>query len=195
MRIDVYSSSVCVCVWVCVCVCVVCDYAMNEVKCGYIYIFGWYTSLWPSVWFVSVPCETSGAFDTYLNRECIRTKETYMYMKRAVYSSTVCVCVQCIGSANYKNPGAFDKHMKRECIRAKETYIYMKRAICSSSVCACVRVRMRVCIDWFRLPVFRIDLVRGPSNKQITFQNKGAVPVQIAPLWFSQPRNQDLSIM
>ena len=39
MQIDVYSSSVCVCVCVCVCACVVCDYVMNEVKCGYTFFF------------------------------------------------------------------------------------------------------------------------------------------------------------
>ena len=33
------------------------------------------------------------------------------------------------------------------------------------------------------------SLVRGLSNKEMNFQNKGAVPVQIAPLLFSQPRN------
>ena len=41
---------------------------------------------------------------------------------------------------------------------------------------------------------FRTNLVRGLSNKEMKFQNKGAVPVQIAPLLFSQPRNQNQSI-
>jgi len=31
--------------------------------------------------------------------------------------------------------------------------------------------------------VFRINLVRGPWNKEMKFQNKGAVLVQIAPLF------------
>jgi len=124
MRIDVYSSSVCVCVWVCVCV--VCDYAMNEVKCGYIYIFGWrYTSLWPSVWFVSVPYETSGAFDTYLNRECIRTKETYMYMKRAVYSSTVCVCVCSVSGAQTTRTQVHSINIWKESAYVQKRRIYI----------------------------------------------------------------------
>jgi len=48
-------------------------------------------------------------------------------------------------------------------------------------------------IDTFGLPIFPTNLVRGLSNK-MTFQNKKAVPVQIAPLLFSQPRNQNQSI-
>ena len=42
---------------------------------------------------------------------------------------------------------------------------------------------------------FRTNLVRGLSNKEMEFQNKEAVPVQIAPLLISQPRNQHQSIM
>jgi len=45
------------------------------------------------------------------------------------------------------------------------------------------------------LPIFRANLVRGPWNKEIKFQNKGAVLVQIAPLFISQPRNQNQSIV
>ena len=53
-------------------------------------------------------------------------------------------------------------------------------------------------IDWFWLPIFRTNIVRGPWNTEIKFQNKGAV--QIAP-WFiwivflfsSQPRIQNQS--
>jgi len=46
-------------------------------------------------------------------------------------------------------------------------------------------------IDWFWLPIFRTNLVRGLSNKEMKFQIKGVVPVQIAPLLFSQPRDQN----
>jgi len=49
-------------------------------------------------------------------------------------------------------------------------------------------------IDWFWLRIFRTKFVRGLSNKEMQFQNKGAVPVQITPLWISQPRNQNGSI-
>ena len=38
-------------------------------------------------------------------------------------------------------------------------------------------------IDWFWLPIFRTNLVRGPWNKEMKFENKGAVLVQIAPLF------------
>jgi len=41
---------------------------------------------------------------------------------------------------------------------------------------------------------FRTQLVRGLSNKEMKFQNKGAVPVQIAPVLISQPHNQNQSI-
>ena len=37
-------------------------------------------------------------------------------------------------------------------------------------------------IDWFWLPIFRTNFVRGLSNKEMTFENKGAVLVQIAPI-------------
>jgi hypothetical protein len=49
-------------------------------------------------------------------------------------------------------------------------------------------------IDWFWLPIFRTNLVRGLSSKEMKFQNKGAVPVQIAALSISQPHNQNQSI-
>ena len=63
-------------------------------------------------------------------------------------------------------------------------------------------MRVYVChIDWFWLPIFRTNLVRGPWNKAMKFQNKGAVLVQIAPkfievapLCISQPHSQDQSI-
>jgi len=42
-------------------------------------------------------------------------------------------------------------------------------------------------IDWLWLPIFPINLVRGLWNKEMEFQNKGEVPVQIAPLLISQP--------
>ena len=40
----------------------------------------------------------------------------------------------------------------------------------------------------------RTNLVRGFWNKEMKIQNKGAVLVQIAPLFISQPRNQNQSI-
>jgi len=49
-------------------------------------------------------------------------------------------------------------------------------------------------IYWFWLPIFHTNHVRGLSNKERKFQNKGAVLVQIAPLWIRQPRNQSQSI-
>jgi len=51
-----------------------------------------------------------------------------------------------------------------------------------------------VATDRLWLPIFRIYLVRGLWNKEMKFQIKGAVLVQIAPLWMSQPRNQNQSI-
>jgi len=44
-------------------------------------------------------------------------------------------------------------------------------------------------INWLWLPIFPINLVRGLWNKleEMEFQNKGVVPVQIAPLLISQP--------
>jgi len=55
-------------------------------------------------------------------------------------------------------------------------------------------------IDWFGLPIFRTDLVRffrthlvGSRISRWNFKNKRAVPVQIAPLLISQPRNQNKS--
>jgi len=50
-------------------------------------------------------------------------------------------------------------------------------------------------LDWFWLPIFRSNLVRGPWNKEMKFQNKGADLVQIDPLFISQPCNQSLSIV
>jgi len=44
------------------------------------------------------------------------------------------------------------------------------------------------------LPIFRTNQVRGFWNKEMKIQNKGAVLVQIAPLFISQPRNQNQSI-
>ena len=38
-------------------------------------------------------------------------------------------------------------------------------------------------IDWFWLPIFCTNLVRGPWNKEMKFHNEGAVLVQIAPLF------------
>jgi len=43
--------------------------------------------------------------------------------------------------------------------------------------------------------MFPINLVRGLSNKEMKPQKKGAIPVQIAPLLLSQPRNQNQSIV
>jgi len=55
--------------------------------------------------------------------------------------------------------------------------------------------------DWFWLTIFRTNIVRGPWNKEMKFQNKGAVLVQIAPLFIqiaplfiSQPHGQNQSI-
>jgi len=45
-------------------------------------------------------------------------------------------------------------------------------------------------IDWYWLPIFRTNLVRGLSNKEMKFQIQGAVP-----LWISQPLNQNQSIV
>ena len=55
-------------------------------------------------------------------------------------------------------------------------------------------VMLGVWIDSFWLPIFRTNLVRGFWNKEMKIQNKGAVLVQIAPLFISQPRNQNQSI-
>ena len=44
-------------------------------------------------------------------------------------------------------------------------------------------------IDWFWLPIFRTNLVRGLWNKATNIQNKGEI--KIAPLFVSQPRNQN----
>ena len=49
-------------------------------------------------------------------------------------------------------------------------------------------------IDWFWLPIFSTNLVRGPWNKAMKFQNKGAVLVQIALLLNSQPHNHNQSV-
>ena len=64
----------------------------------------------------------------------------------------------------------------------------------------CLRGRYYYAIDWCWLPIFRTNLVRGPWNKEMKFQNKGAVLVQIAPLFIqvaplfiSQPHSQNHS--
>ena len=49
-------------------------------------------------------------------------------------------------------------------------------------------------IDWFWLAIFRNNLVRGLSSKEMKFQNKKAIPVQIDPLWISQTLHQNQSI-
>jgi len=48
-------------------------------------------------------------------------------------------------------------------------------------------------LDWFWPLISRQNLVCGLSNKEMNFQNKGAVLVQIAPLLIRQPRNQNQS--
>jgi len=48
-------------------------------------------------------------------------------------------------------------------------------------------------IGWFWLAISRTKTVRGRSNKEMKFQNKGAGLVQIAPFWIHQPRNQNQS--
>jgi hypothetical protein len=54
---------------------------------------------------------------------------------------------------------------------------------------------MLIQIDWFWLLIFRNNLVRGLWNKKMKLQDKGAVLVQIAPLFISQPCNQNQSIL
>ena len=49
-------------------------------------------------------------------------------------------------------------------------------------------------IEWFWLPIFRTNLVRCLSNKEMKFQKKWAIPIQIAPLLISQPHNENQSI-
>jgi hypothetical protein len=49
-------------------------------------------------------------------------------------------------------------------------------------------------IDWFWLPIFPTNLVRGLRKKEMKFHDKGAVPVQISPSLFSQPWNDNQSI-
>ena len=51
----------------------------------------------------------------------------------------------------------------------------------------CINGDKCVRIDWFWLPIFRTNLFRGPWSKEMKFQNKGAVLVQIALLIVSQP--------
>jgi len=64
---------------------------------------------------------------------------------------------------------------------------------------ACMNAHIRLwctytSIHWFWLTIIPTNFVRGLSNKEIKFQNKGTVSVQIAPLLLSQPRNQNQSI-
>ena len=49
-------------------------------------------------------------------------------------------------------------------------------------------------IDWFWLPIFRTNCVRGLSNKEMKSESKWAVLLQIAHVLISQPRNQNQSI-
>ena len=49
--------------------------------------------------------------------------------------------------------------------------------------------------DWFWLMIFGTNLVRGLSNKEIVFRNKGAVSVQLAPFWIRAPRKQNQSVL
>ena len=49
-------------------------------------------------------------------------------------------------------------------------------------------------INWFWLPIFRTNFVRGLSNKVLKFRNKGKDLVQIALVLISQPCNQNQSI-
>jgi len=75
---------------------------------------------------------------------------------------------------------------------------------CVAVCCSVLQCDMRIssvvvhnsasAIDWFWLSIFRANLARGLSNKAMKFQNKGAVPVQIDPLWISQPRNRNQSV-
>jgi len=62
--------------------------------------------------------------------------------------------------------------------------IWLKTQLCA----------IRNLLDWFWLPIFLTNLVRGFWNKEMEIQNKGAILVQIAPLFISQPRNQNQSI-
>jgi len=48
--------------------------------------------------------------------------------------------------------------------------------------------------DRFGLPIFRTNLVRSLSNKEMKFRNTEAVTVQIAPSLISNPRNQKQSM-
>jgi len=41
--------------------------------------------------------------------------------------------------------------------------------------------------EWFWLPFFRANLVRGLSNKEMKFQNKGAVPYKLLPYELVNP--------
>jgi len=72
-------------------------------------------------------------------------------------------------------------------------------------ICTAISIHINssqfISIDWFWPLIFRTNLVRGPWNKEMKFQNKGAVLVQIAPLFIevaplfiSQPHSQNLSI-
>jgi len=166
---------------------------MNEVKCGYTFFFLdddtrlfdracdlWVYLMRPQVH--SIRIWTEGAY-IQKRRTCI-WKEPYTRLL------CVCVCAVYESGAQTTRPQVHSINIWKESayVQKRRIYIY-KRAVCSSSVCACacacawawawawacacayvyVRVRMRVCIDWYWLPVFRINLVRGPSNKQITY--------------------------
>jgi len=80
-------------------------------------------------------------------------------------------------------------HMNKSCVRVR----VRDSESCTFVSNDCVRVCLR--IDWIWLPIFRTNFVRGPCNKEMKFQNKGALLVQIAPLFISQPRNQNQSIL
>ena len=54
----------------------------------------------------------------------------------------------------------------------------------------CQKIRL---INWFWLPIFRTNRVRALSIEEMKFQKKGAVAVQIAPWWISQPDIQNES--
>jgi len=102
-------------------------------------------------------------------------------------------------------------HPPMPCCRLFVRVIYCVCVVCTCiynvHIYVCVKEFIRQCltilyvyhvyvyvIDWFWLPIFHTNLVRGPWNKEMKFQNKRAVLVQIAPLFISQPRNQNQSI-
>jgi len=83
-------------------------------------------------------------------------------------------------------------HMNESChtCECNGTHVKKSRPIQMSHVADTNESVAHIWIDWFWLPICRTNRVRGLSNKEMKFQNRGAVPVQIAPLWISQPRNQ-----